>query len=247
MVVMIFCGCGVPNNSSESNSISDSENETTTKQSIIPKNTTEDNTAETSKDSKPDENIEINNSGNAFDSELIASELSAEIYSYKSSTGRYNVILVVKNTSQFTINISANLRTFDNSGNMLSAKSDSVSAIPPETETILTFLLDEAFSDVEYDFEVKKGSYIGVIKNLTYTHNSAKNKEVISITNNGDISARFVKAHLLFFMGNELVYYNSSYFTDSDSEIKSGKTISDEVSCRYDYDGFMIFLTGYGK
>jgi len=53
--------------------------------------------------------------------------------------------------------------------------------------------------------------------------------------------------HCLFFDGDELVYYNSSYFTDSDYELKPGKEITKELRSYSDYDSTVIILTGRGK
>jgi hypothetical protein len=188
-----------------------------------------------------------NISRGAFDAEAVANGLSVQAFSHRRRND-YKVVLVIENTSDFLIDIrNVNLRAFDSNGNIVAAKSDDVSALPPNTKTVVSFIIDETFSTLDYDFEVRESSWRGVIQNLSFTDNSAQNKEIIAVTNNGDIPAQFVRCHVLFFRGNELVHHDWTFFTDGDSEIKPGRTITEEIRCTVDYDGIMVFFTGRGS
>ena len=65
--------------------------------------------------------------------------------------------------------------------------------------------------------------YTPVIPNLSEVSESALDKEIATLTNNCNVVANFVKVHCLFFDGDELVDYNSSYFTDSDYGLEPRK------------------------
>lgn len=141
--------------------------------------------------------------------------------------------------------ISGSLKTFDASGALLGAKSTSEEAVAPGTETLLVFMLDEQFAKTEYEITVEEETwYTCVTQDLTYESSTAKKKEVMTVTNNGSIPAEFVEGLVLFFSGDKLVGYSSTYFTDNDSELKPGKSITKEISCYETYDSFLVFFTG---
>lgn len=180
-----------------------------------------------------------------FDAEGIAAELIVHQYVYVSSTKRPWVFLVVENTSEYTLSITADLKTFGTDGGLLNAKSSDEDAVGAGQTTILTYLLDEAFETSEYEVSVSEDTwYTPVTQNLTYESSSASKKEIVTVTNNGDITAKFVEAHVLFFSGGTLVGYDSMYFTDDDSELKPGKSITKELRCYAAYDSIIVVFTG---
>jgi hypothetical protein len=182
-----------------------------------------------------------------FDVDYIAENLVVHQYSYLGWRDRPWVFHIIENTSEHTLQIQGNLRTFDSAGNILGSKSDSERAVGAGQKTILTYLLDEGFDSSEYEITVSQETWnTPVTQNLSFESTSALNKEIITITNNGDIPARFVEANVLFFNNNVLVNHGSRYFTDNDSEIKPGRSITEEISCRDDYDSIVIVLTGHG-
>ncbi len=72
----------------------------------------------------------------------------------------------------------------------------------------------------------------------------AKNKEIISVTNNGVKPAQFIEGTILFFRDGEVVYWNSAVFIDDDYEIKPGDTITKELDSFEKYDAFKLCFTG---
>ena len=106
------------------------------------------------------------------------------------------------------------------------------------------FETDKTIGNYHTDISVEESSYDSVIQNLSYTQNSIDNGAVIQVTNNGSIPAEFVEGYALFFKGNSLVDYDWTYFTDNDSEIKPGKTISKQMNCYEDFDRIEFYVTG---
>ena len=104
---------------------------------------------------------------------------------------------------------------------------------------------DEEYATSEYELSVKEDEwYESVAADLTYESIPAKEKEIVSVTNNGSEAAEFVEVYALFFNGEKPVYFNTEYFTDDDSELKPGKTITEEIDCYEDYTSVRFFITG---
>ena len=72
-------------------------------------------------------------------------------------------------------------------------------------------------------------------------------KCIIAVTNTGDIPADFVKYNLLFMKNGDVVDTAWGYITDSDSEIKPGKTQYVEKKGPADFDDVLIYLEAKGK
>ena len=82
-------------------------------------------------------------------------------------------------------------------------------------------------AEFEYTLSAKEETfYKPVLSDLSIEQSITDDKVVLITTNNGDNAAKFVEAYALFFSGEDLVYYGSTYITDDDSEIKPGATIS---------------------
>ena len=71
---------------------------------------------------------------------------------------------------------------------------------------------------------------------MKYETVRATEKEILSVTNKGNIPAEFVEVYALFFKNGKLVDYDWTYMTDDDSEIKPNKTITEEIDCYEEYD-----------
>lgn len=179
-----------------------------------------------------------------FNEATVLSQLEVTEYAYSSSWYQYG-FLAIKNNSNFDLDLSVSVKFYDASGNLIGANTKSQEAFESGTEILLYFMPDEEFARMEYEFSADKEDwYECVVSDLTYESVSAKNKEIVSVTNNGEKPAEFVEVHALFFKGGKVVGHNSTYFTDDDYELKPGKTITEELSCYEDYDSVKFFFTG---
>jgi|GEM_PF-973283 len=181
-----------------------------------------------------------------FNEETVISQLEVTPYQYTSSIKTPWVFLTVKNNTKFNLDITIDLKTYDSDGNIIGAKSYSQEAFENNTETIFSFMLDEEPSSIEYEISAKEEDwYECVVANLVYESTSAKNKEIISVTNNGDDAAEFVECTVLFFNGEKVVGFDTRYFSDDDYELKPGKTITEELTSYKAYDSYKIYFTGH--
>ena len=180
----------------------------------------------------------------SFDEEKVISQLEVTEYSYKSS-GWYYAFLAIKNNSEFDISVSVDVKFYGKDGELIGAKHGEQEAFESGTEILMYFMPDEAYDKMEYELTVSEEDwYECVVSDLTYESVTAKNKEIVSVTNNGTEAAEFVEGSALFFKGDKVVGFSWTYFTDDDSELKPKKTITQELDCYDKYDSVKFFFTG---
>lgn len=179
-----------------------------------------------------------------FDAQTVASQLEVKELSYSTKYWNY-AFLVIQNNSEYDLSISANVTFYDEAGNLVGAKSTSEDAVESGYDTILYFMPDEDFATMEYELEVDEETwYECVLSDLSYDGTVAKDKVILSVTNNGEKAAEFVQASVLFFNGDTLVGFEQNYIVDDDSELKPGKTINKEMDCYEDFDSYQVFFSG---
>ena len=104
---------------------------------------------------------------------------------------------------------------------------------------------DEAFVTMEYELEVSEEEWYDCVQSdLSYEATEAKDKIILSVTNDGDEAAKFVEVSVLFLNGENVVGFSKNYITDDDSELKPGKTIMQEMDCYEDFDSYQVFFSG---
>ena len=96
-----------------------------------------------------------------------------------------------------------------------------------------------AIAKVDYTLDYDENPYYKpVVNDLSVEQTFNDENVTVSVTNNSENPALFVSVYAIFFdSNNNVVNYNSTYITDSDNEIKPGKTISGQLDCygKYDY------------
>ena len=167
-------------------------------------------------------------------------------YTLANSIGYTYRFIVVKNNYDVTVDISTSSVAYGVNGNILAADDGYVDAVGPGCTTIIREMFNANQPIDHFDTEISIGEsiYDSVIQNLSYVQNNTDDGAVFQITNNGTIPAEFVEGFALFFKGNQLVDYDWTYFTDNDSEIKPGKTISKQMNSLEDFDRIEFYMTG---
>lgn len=174
----------------------------------------------------------------------IADQLEIGGYSYKSDWSNY-FFMTIKNNSSLNADVFVEVNFYDSDGNIVGAKSGSQEAIESGHSVLLYFMPDEDYASVEYELTAEEETWYECVQSdLTYEATEAKDKIILSVTNNGEEAAEFVEASVLFFKGEDIVGFSQNYTTDSDSELKPGKTINKEMDCYQEFDSYEVFLTG---
>lgn len=192
---------------------------------------------------EPTEGTAINTG--SFNAEEIAKQLKITEHC-RITYGHYFPALVIENPTDFNLSLSVEVKFYNKDGKLVGAQSDEVYAFEKGTKTIVQFSVDEEFNRMEYEFTAKEEEYYHcVISSLKIESVTAKDKEIVSITNTGEYAAEFVECIALFFKDGKLVADDYTYFTDDDMEIKPGKTITAELNAwGEEYDEVEFYLTG---
>lgn len=185
---------------------------------------------------------EMSNSNNVGDKTEIIAE-----YTLADSIGWYTRrFIIVKNNSNDTVDIATSSLAYSHDGTMVSAADGSFDALGAGCISVFyeAFETEKEIDYYETDIKTKNSRYESVIQNLSYVENDIEDGAIFQVTNDGDQFAEFVEGYALFFKNNELVSFESVYFTDDDSEIKPGKTISKQVTSNKEFDNIEFYLTG---
>ncbi len=180
--------------------------------------------------------------------EVSDSDFSIKEYKYENQIGDTLYFLVITNNSDTDVSVSGNATAKDESGNSIGAGDMSIDILGAGETSIGYFYFDSVsgIDKVEYTLDYnEKPYYKPVVNNLLVEQTLNSENVTISVTNNAEYPVLFVEAYALFFDGNDnVVGYNSTYVTDSDSEIKPSKTISAQLDCYNGYDHVEVYFTG---
>ena len=155
--------------------------------------------------------------------------------------------MVVKNNSSKTVDISTASLAYAEDGTMIGAANGSFDALGAGCTSVMYEAFEVEGKIDHYETEMNSPQsryYESVIQDLAYVQNDIKDGAIFQVTNNGEEAAEFVEGYALFFLNGELVGYDSMYFTDDDSEIKPGATISKQLTFNKEFDAIEFYLTG---
>lgn len=155
--------------------------------------------------------------------------------------------IVVKNNTNETVDVSTSSLAYGKGGELLGADDANFEALGAGCVSILyeAFEINEEIEYYETELNFSKSKYYkSVIQDLSFEQSDIDKGAVFKVTNNGDKSADFVEGYALFFMDGQLVSYDTVYFTDDDSEIKPGKTITKQMTSYEEFNLIEFYLKG---
>ena len=247
MMSMLMCGCG-----GDASGISQEEYDKVVAERDALKNQVDSN-GETDQFENETETVATEETvpETAVPEETVDQEEAAEVlaeYTLSDGIGWYTRhFMVVRNNSPETIDVSTSSLAYSEDGKMVGAESASFDALGPGCTSVLyeAFETEEKIDHYETELKSSKSEYYeSVIQDLSYVQNDIDGGAIFQVTNNGGDAAEFVEGYALFFLNGELVGYESAYFTDDDSEIKAGETISKQMNLYEDFDKIEFYLTG---
>lgn len=188
--------------------------------------------------------VDSNAVGAVSDSDF---EITEHMYSDSFSTQCY---LIIKSNATKTVGITANATAKDANGAVLGADSMEIDILGPGETSLGYFYFDDVrnVATVEYELSYDTDPYYTPVLGSLSVEQTINNRNVIvAVTNNGTKPARFVEAYALFFDGNgKLIETASGYVTDDDNEIKTGKTLVEQLDAYDSFDHVEVYLTGRG-
>lgn len=179
--------------------------------------------------------------------ELKDSDFEISEYSYDNSIGDTIYFLALKNNSDKTVTVNGNAVAYDKEGKTLGANSSEICALGSNHEQVMVFYFDSVsgVDHFEYTIDYKEDPYYeAVFDDVEVQETMNDGNVVVTCTNNGEKAAEFVEAYALFFNGEKLVGYGSTYIIDDDSELKPGKTLSEQIECYENFDSVKCYYSG---
>lgn len=163
-------------------------------------------------------------------------------YTYEDSLGNPWLFFEIENTSDYDVYMDVYLDTYDADGNMIDDLIMSVYTLEKDTVTLVPFVLESWYEEAWFDVGIWEADYEGHASDFVVAHKKTQDGETVVITNEGDEAVFFLEAKVLFFKDGVVVNYSTNYFTDEDSEIKPGATISERYYCYDTYDEVKIYI-----
>lgn len=188
------------------------------------------------------------NEQNGWNEDEIIKNLKVTPYDYASSNESHYLILVIENKSEYNCELEVSVDFYNRKGDIVGTEKETIDAFAAKTSTAVSLSCDEKFKKYEYTFTASELDYYTcVTQDLDCKVSTAKEKAIVSVTNNGNLKAEYVTARALFFKNEKLVSSNWTYIADKDSEIKPGKTIKEEIVCYDDFDSVQVYLDGQAE
>lgn len=239
-IIIILVGCS--NNTSTSTST----------------NTVQAPQVQESENANSDSNNTVSSGSNTESNAVTVSESSVSsdkieiIKEYTIKTSQYSSythhLIIVKNNNDVPCSIKSNSKAYDSEGNLIGADGGDINVLAPG----YTSVIDESFEDIdgvasyEISIAVKEATYYKEIDSILEMQLDATSSKVfVTLTNNGDYPAQFVKAYVIFLdsEGNA-VDLEDHYMKLTDSEIKPGESVTEEFKTRETFANAEVYFEG---
>ena len=177
-------------------------------------------------------------------------EIKEYLYEYHEYSGGSVYYLIVTNNSAETVSFFANGTAKDANGNIIGAADADITVLGPG-ETSVGYLYFSGVTGVEtVEYQAAYGAetnFAPVVGSLSLDVSVNADNAIVSVTNNGDIAARYVEAYAVFLAAdNTVISVVNKYLVDDDYEIKPGGTLSEQLDCPSGFDRVEVYLTGNG-
>ncbi len=156
---------------------------------------------------------------------------------------------VIQNTGGSTIDVTASSESFTADGRIAATGESRLYGLGPGCVSIIynSFQTDELVTKASTSWKTESSAYQSVIQDLSYTMEPSEGGEIVSVTNNGSITAEFVEGFALFFLGGTLVDYNWAFFGGSDGKLNPGEMVEMELTSSVPFDSVQFYITGRGS
>lgn len=168
-----------------------------------------------------------------------------EVTGYPFITGNKNKLyLAITNKTARDVMLEVLVKYFDENGGLVGISNADVRAVASGTQVIVSTSNDIPFASYEYEITANDETWYACVNDqIVYEQTVVSNKVILAFTNNADLPAEFLEYTVLFMKDGNVVNVESGYATDSDSEIKPGKTQYAEEKSSAEFDEVLVFFT----
>lgn len=167
-------------------------------------------------------------------SSSLANKMSVKTYTHKEDDDSLDAVLVVKNNSDKTVSMDANMTIKNASGTVIGAQDADASPVEPGKKAIISTYFDNAkkYNSLDYKLNVSTDvDYNSLAKNIDLKVTKNEDKLILTATNKGKETAYFLEVNAVFLKHGKMVGIDSTYLDDDhDDSIKPGKSFSGELN-----------------
>lgn len=180
-----------------------------------------------------------------FSEEEVLNQLAVTEYSLNKD-GYYYHFFEVTNKSCFVINVSVDVKYYNENTELIGVGSDYADVIGTDQTILLTAISNEEYSGIEYEISVTQENYYKTaVPYMSYEAIAATEKEIVAVTNNGENEIESPYGYILFFNGDTVVAWGGANFHGDEWVLKPGETEYREMHCDVEYDTYKLYLLGY--
>lgn len=171
----------------------------------------------------------------------LASMLEVNEIKLETDWGDY-YFLEITNYANCPVTVDAFVDFYDESGKVIAEDFNYIAVCDPGEISLLSFYSSEDFSWAEYELSVEEELYTrSHTGSLSWESETGTYGELVTIYNVSDETVDYVDVQMLFYDGDVLVEYSSSYAYD----VVSGGYVELDMECFKQYDNYIIYYSGY--
>lgn len=153
-----------------------------------------------------------------------------------------SLVLVVTNPMTEALQIRANVNFYDEDGILLGSDYGLTSICAPGDSYVISCGIGSPFTDYSYTLSTETNEYlISAPDDLLIDYVTLDDRVIVTGSNVGDAALDNADVTVLYYQGDRLVDWQSTYFCDLDYELKPGKSRTVQLLSYCDFDSVRIF------
>lgn len=190
----------------------------------------------------------VDEQGDAPVAPSLTEQMDVTTYTCPSGENACYYVLFVTNNSDRTVQVGANVTSYDAQGNMVGSSSGRVYVVAPGQTAFIDAWFDnwESTQSFDYTLNVTQEEYFEPMEAVTFAYSQTPSGVVIAATNNSSRDAWGVEACAIFMKDGVPVYFGTNFVVNDKLELPAGETLAEEIDCHSDdgYDEVIIALNG---
>ncbi len=177
-----------------------------------------------------------------FDENAIRNGLVIEELTWYQEYGGNYVGLIIKNTTDQSFFLMADMIFKDASGSPVETDSNTAT-VCGNSEVCLVFNSENAYASYEFKTDISSPFFVPETANMTCEPSTDGDTAYVKMTNNGPNLVVSTSGYVLFYLGEQVVHNSFFYIQD----IGPGQSQSSDVRCFTNYDSVRFFYSSYSE
>lgn len=176
---------------------------------------------------------------------LSASDFEVQEYTYEDADSNTVYLLVVKNNSDYTVNLDCNTTAYEEDGTYIGITYNRINTVEPGNSGCMVFDFEYKYAErFEYKLYYEVSSTPSGVSNLETEEDWDGSMVTVTCKNTGNTLLKYTRADIIFFNNDAVVSYDFSYIHEKDSsDISQDQSLSHDFDCDEDFDDFVVYYT----